>query len=104
MPALVSRSQIGPAAWAAVICGSVGVAAHGAADLGAQLEPVDPALPVVGDRVDLDVVVVGAVDQDAALGVAAVQRVGQLRLQDVVGAGVVGRLQDAAGRRRSPPW
>ena len=71
--------------------------------LGAQLDAVELRVVDVGDRVELDVVVVVGADQDAALGVAAVElRDVDLRLQDVVLlADVVGGLQEEVARRRT---
>ena len=67
-----------------------------AALLGAQLDPVELRVVDVGDRVELHVVVVVGVDEQAALGVAAVElRDVDLRLQHVVlGADVVRALQE----------
>ena len=70
--------------------------------LRAQLDPVEPRVVDVGDRVELDVVVVVGAHQDAALGVAAVELADvDLGLEDVVLlADVVGGLQEEVARPR----
>ena len=71
---------------------------RGSGDLRAQLHAVDRGGVGVGDGIELDEVVVVAVDHDAALTVAAAERGGELGLEHVVVAGVVRGLQDEVPR------